>query len=194
MRDFYHLIPWTVVIGVIGVVSHKMGGWRLAAVDTPRSAFVFLNPLVVLLLYTLLALVVTHPLWLHSADAVPGDIGDPLLNTWIIAWDAHATLTNPLQLFDANIFFPLPNTLAYSEHLLSTAALILPLGLVSGQPVLGYNLSLLFSFPLAGLGMYLLVLHWTHRHGAAFLAGLAYAFAPFSGKVDLTNPAVIAFQ
>jgi hypothetical protein len=155
------------------------GGWRLAAVDTPRRAFVFLNPLVVLLLYTLLALVVTHPLWLHSADAVPGDIGDPLLNTWIIAWDAHATLTNPLQLFDANIFFPLPNTLAYSEHLFSTAALILPLGLVSGQPVLGYNLSLLFSFPLAGLGMYLLVLHWTHRHGAAFLAGLAYAFAPY---------------
>ena len=155
------------------------GGWRLAAVDTPQRAFVFLNPLVVLLLYTLLALVVTHPLWLHSADAVPGDIGDPLLNTWIIAWDAHATLTNPLQLFDANIFFPLPNTLAYSEHLYSTAALILPLGLVSGQPVLGYNLSLLLSFPLAGLGMYLLVLHWTHRHGAAFLAGLAYAFAPY---------------
>jgi hypothetical protein len=27
--------------------------------------------------------------------------------------------------------------------------------------------------------MYLLVLHWTHRHGAAVLAGLAYAFAPY---------------
>jgi hypothetical protein len=155
------------------------GAWRLAAVDPPRRAFVFLNPLVVLLLYTLLALVVTHPLWLHSTNAVPGDIGDPLLNTWIIAWDAHATLTNPLQLFDANVFFPLPSTLAYSEHLFSTAALILPLGLASDQPVLGYNLSLLLSFPLAGLGMYLLALHWTHRHGAAFLAGLAYAFAPY---------------
>jgi hypothetical protein len=132
-------------------------------------------------------LIITHPLWLHLADAVPGDIGDPLLNTWAIAWDAHAALTTPISpahggaagLFDANIFYPLANTLAYSEHLFSTAALVLPLGLVGGQPVVAYNLSLLLSFPLAGLGMYLLVLRWTHRRGAAFLAGLAYAFAPY---------------
>ena len=155
--------------------------------DTPRTGGVLLSPLVVFLVYTLLALIITHPLWLHLADAVPGDIGDPLLNTWAIAWDAHAVLTTRIPpahggaagLFDANIFFPLANTLAYSEHLFSTAALVLPLGLVSGQPVAAYNLSLLLSFPLAGLGMYLLVLRWTHRRGAAFLAGLAYAFAPY---------------
>jgi len=130
-------------------------------------------------LYLLLALVTTHPLWLRLADAVPGDIGDPLLNTWTLAWDAHALLTHPLRLFDANVFYPLPNTLAYSEHLLSTAALILPLQLLIGEPVVAYNLSLLLSFPLAGLGMYLLVFHWTRRRGAAFLAGLAFAFAPY---------------
>ncbi len=162
-------------------------GGRRAGGDTPRRGFVFLSPLVAFLLYTLLALIITHPLWLHLTDAVPGDIGDPLLNTWVIAWGAHAALTTPIHLaqggaaglFDANIFYPLPNTLAYSEHLFSTAALVLPLSLVGGQPVAAYNLSLLLSFPLAGLGMYLLVLHWTHRRGAAFLAGLAYAFAPY---------------
>jgi hypothetical protein len=116
---------------------------------------------------------------LHLADSVPGDIGDPLLNTWILAWDAHALLTDPLHLFDANIFYPLPNTLAYSEHLFSTAILVLPLGLVTGEPVVAYNLSLLLSFPLAGLGMYLLVLRWTGRRGAGLLAGLAFAFAPY---------------
>jgi len=138
-----------------------------------------LSPSLAFLLYALLTLISTHPLWLHLADAVPGDIGDPLLNTWIVAWDAHAALTKPLGPFNANIFYPLPNTLAYSEHLFSTASLALPLGLVSDQPLVAYNLSLLLSFPLAGLGMYLLVLDWTHRRGAAFLAGLAYAFAPY---------------
>jgi hypothetical protein len=132
-----------------------------------------------LFFYLCLAIVTTHPLWLHLADAVPGDIGDPLLNTWILAWDTHALLTDPLHLFDANIFYPLPHTLAYSEHLLATAALGLPLGLVSGEPVVAYNLNLLLSFPLAGLGMYLLVLRWTSRRQAAFLAGLAFAFAPY---------------
>jgi hypothetical protein len=148
-------------------------GGRRSAVGSYRS------PSLALFFYLCLAVITTHPLWLHLADAVPGDIGDPLLNTWILAWDSHALLTDPLHLFDANIFYPLPHTLAYSEHLLSTAALVLPLGLVSGEPVVAYNLSLLLSFPLAGLGMYLLVLHWTHRRQAAFLAGLALAFAPY---------------
>ncbi len=125
------------------------------------------------------ALATTFPLWLHLADAVPGDIGDPLLNTWILAWDVHALLADPLHLFDANIFYPLPNTVAYSEHMLSTALLAMPLALVTGEPVVAYNLSLLLSFPIAGLGMYLLVLSWTRRRRAALLAGLAFAFAPY---------------
>jgi hypothetical protein len=150
---------------------------RRLAVD--RQARGLVLTLLILSLYIGLAIVVTHPLWLHLADSVPGDIGDPLLNTWILAWDAHALLTDPLHLFDANIFYPLPNTLAYSEHLLSTAILVLPWGLVTGEPVLAYNFGLLLSFPLAGLGMYLLVLRWTGRRGAGLLAGLAFAFAPY---------------
>ena len=136
-------------------------------------------PVIAALVYTLLALATTHPLWRHLADTLPSDIGDPLLNTWIQAWDVHAFLTDPLHLFEANIYYPLRNTLAYSEHLVSTAILALPLQAISGEPLVAYNLSLLLSFPLAGLGMYLLVFRWTRRPGAAFLAGLAFAFAPY---------------
>jgi len=134
---------------------------------------------VVLLACLVLAVVNTHPLWLHLADAVPSDIGDPLLNAWVLAWDAHALLTDPLHLFDANLFYPLPNTLAYSEHMVAVAGLALPWQEFTGQPLAAYNLSLLISFGLAGLGMYLLVLRWTGRASAAWLAGLAFAFAPY---------------
>jgi hypothetical protein len=132
-----------------------------------------------LIIYVLLSLLLTYPLLFHLSDAVPNDIGDPLLNTWILAWDSHALLNDPFNLFNANIFYPLPNTLAYSEHLFSTALLALPIQVSSGEPILAYNLSLLSSFPLAAFGMYLLALHWTRRRSAAFIAGLIFGFAPY---------------
>jgi len=137
-----------------------------------RSVYIFA-------IYSLLTLLLTHPLLFNLTTAVPNDIGDPLLNTWILAWDSHALLTDPLNLFNANIFYPLPNTLAYSEHLLSTALLAIPLQLITAEPIAVYNLSLLAAFPLAAFGMYLLILRWTHCRSAAFIAGLIFAFAPY---------------
>jgi hypothetical protein len=137
------------------------------------------SPGVILFAYILLTLILTHPLLFNLTTAVPNDIGDPLLNTWILAWVSHALLTNPLHLFQANIFYPLANTLAYSEHLFSPALLALPIQLSSAEPVLAYNLSLLVTFPLAAFGMYLLTLHWTRHRSAAFVAGLVFAFNPY---------------
>jgi hypothetical protein len=133
----------------------------------------------VLLAYGVLACIATHPLWQRLASAVPSDIGDPLLNTWIVSWDAHALLTRPLHLFDANIFFPLPGVLAYSEHLLGTSIISLPVLLLSNQPVIAYNLAFWLSYALGGWGAYLLVRHYTRHSWAAFLAGLAFAYAPY---------------
>jgi hypothetical protein len=137
------------------------------------------SPAFICALYGLLALVSTHPLWHHLTTALPSDIGDPLLNTWILAWDGHALLTDPVHLFDANIFFPLKDTLAYSEHLLGTALPMLPILLISGEPVLTYNVAFLTSFILSGFSLYLLALRYTGNRLAAFLAGLAFAFAPY---------------
>ena len=140
--------------------------------DSARTVFV-------LVVYLLLAVAMTHPLWLRLDQAVPSDIGDPLLNAWTLAWDAHALLSDPRHLFDANIFHPLPNTLAYSEHLLASAMLLLPIQAATGEPVATYNSGLLLSFALSGFGMYLLCRRWTGRRSVAFLAGLAFAFAPY---------------
>lgn len=137
------------------------------------------SPIAIFSLYSLLTLILTHPLIFNLTNAVPNDIGDPLLNTWILAWVSHALLTNPLNLFNANIFYPLPGALAYSEHLFSTALLALPFQLATAEPIAAYNLSLLLTFPLAAFGMYLLALRWTGQRDAAFIAGLIFAFAPY---------------
>jgi len=137
------------------------------------------SPAFICALYGLLALISTHPLWRHLTTAVASDIGDPLLNTWILAWDGHALLTDPAHLFDANIFFPLKDTLAYSEHLLGTALPMLPIVLISEEPVLAYNVAFLTGFMLSGFGLYLLALRYSGNRLAAFLSGLAFAFGPY---------------
>ena len=54
------------------------------------------------------------------------NLGDPLLTTWILAWDVHALRTAPLRFFDANMFHPHRWALAYTEHLLGLVPLRRP--------------------------------------------------------------------
>ncbi|MCX7840198.1 MAG: hypothetical protein N2559_12200, partial [Anaerolineae bacterium] len=122
-----------------------------------------------MLLFLALTLVMTNPLVLHLTYAVE-DKQDALLNTWIIAWVGHALITDPLNLFHANIFYPYPNTLAFSETLLPQGLFALPFNLAFDNTILGYNLVLLASFFLAAYGMYLLVFDVTRARGAAIVA------------------------
>ena len=131
-----------------------------------------------LLLFIVLSLVLTYPLALHLADAVE-DRQDALLNVWITAWDGHQLLSDPLDLFDANIFHSYPRTLAYSELLLGNGLLALPVTAATDNPVLGYNVALLLSFLLSGFGTYLLVLALTRSPGAGLVAGTIFTFSAY---------------
>ena len=139
-----------------------------------------------LLAYVAIAMAATWPLVRGLGRDVAWDLGDSVLNMWIIAWDCEqlrAILGGDVgriaTFFDANIFHPQPLTLAYSEHLIPQAIQILPVYLVSGNPILCYNLLFLSTFVLSGLGMYLLVRELTGQPLAAFIAGLLFAFAPY---------------
>jgi hypothetical protein len=105
---------------------------------------------------------------------------------WILSWDGEqirrilaGDFSRIATFFDANIFHPAPLALAYSEHLIPQAIQIFPVWLISGNPILCYNLLFLSSIVLAGLGMYLLVRELTGNTLAAFIAGLLFAFAPY---------------
>ena len=124
--------------------------------------------------FAVAALVATYPLILHIFDTVPVDLGDPLLNAWILACDAHALTTDPLHLFDANIFYPFPQPLTYSDALLSGALLVAPVTLVTHNAVLAYNVLLLTCLWLAGFGMCLLVRDVTQHEMAAVVAGCLF--------------------
>src|SRR5687767_14983814 len=81
--------------------------------------------------------------------------------------------------WNANIVYPEPLTLAYSEHLFAQAVQIFPVYAATGNIILSYNLLFFSTFVLSGLGMFLFAREISGSSRAAFAAGLIYAFAPY---------------
>jgi hypothetical protein len=131
-----------------------------------------------LLLFTALTAVMTYPQVFRMTDGVH-DPGDPLMVTWVLAWVAHQLPRAPAHLFDANIFYPERNSLAFSETLLVPGIVVAPLHWMGVGSILIYNLVFLSGFVLSGVGVALLVRHLTGYVGAAILAGIVFAFPPY---------------
>ncbi|MBA2442053.1 MAG: hypothetical protein H0V53_06560 [Rubrobacter sp.] len=131
-------------------------------------------------LYSLLAAVFTYPL-VSNLDRVNG-AGDPAVMVWSMAWISHAVTTDPAALYDANIFHPIENALAYTDLLLPSALFTAPLYLATGNALLGFNVVLLLTFVLSGYAVFLLA----HR----LLAGSSYASpaALFAGALYTLSP------
>jgi hypothetical protein len=120
----------------------------------------------------------TWPLVLHAGSAVPHDRGDPLLVTWILWWTTHAVpLTRAW--WNAPAFYPSPGVFAFSENLLGLAPISAPIIALTHAPLAAYNAAFLLSYPLSGLGAYLLAFVLTRRHDASCVAAAAFAFAPY---------------
>jgi hypothetical protein len=128
-------------------------------------------------LYTVMWAGLTYP-QVRQLDTGVNDVGDPLLNTWALAWVAHQLPFAPAHVFDANIFHPERRTLAYSETLLAPATAAAPLLWLGAGPVLVYNLLLMTAFVASGVGTALLVRDLTGSGAAALVSGGMFAFLP----------------
>ena len=137
-------------------------------------------------LYLVATCVMTWPLIRVMHREVASDMGDPVLNCWIMLWTSGQVLAFLSGDFGAlsrywhgNIFHPEPLTIAYSEHLTGQMVQALPVLAATDNAILAYNLVLISTFVLSGLGAFLLVRDLTAKPLAALVAGLAFAFAPY---------------
>ena len=130
------------------------------------------------LAFAALTLVSGWPLLTRFSAALPSDLGDPALNTWILWWNAHAVPMTDAW-WNAPMFAPAPNAFALSESLLALTPLTTPLIRAGASPVAAYNVVYLLAGPLSALGAYLLAWRLTHRRSAACLAALAFGFSPY---------------
>lgn len=129
--------------------------------------------------FVALSLALNAQLLPRVADSLPGNLGDPMLNAWILGWVSDAIVAHPWDLWDAPIFHPHPNTLAYSEHLLGVALFVAPVYWLTGNAILTYNVAFLAGYAFAGFAMFVLVRRLTGRVDAAVVAGVLFACSPY---------------
>nr|WP_239168951.1 hypothetical protein [Actinoplanes deccanensis] len=144
-----------------------------------------------------LAVTLTWPTLRDPRHTVPGDIGDPSLFAWQIAWGGHVLPRDPAHLWDSNTFYPDPHSLAFTDTVLGYA----PLGMIgSGMDaaVLRYNILYVLLHALAFVGAYALTRQLGAHPLGATVAGVAWAFAPWrlahAGHLNVLSTGGIALS
>jgi hypothetical protein len=169
-------LGWLLVVAVVGAASSATHLVVTRHADRIRAGLAAYPEAAALAFFTAMAIAHTWPLAANPAGFSRNDNGDALLNEWALAWFAHQAPRNPLQLFEANIFYPEPHTLAYSEAMIVQSALAAPILWLGGSPVLAFNLMLIGGFALTGWAVWYVMRRWTGDWGAALIAGLLFGF------------------
>ncbi len=128
--------------------------------------------------YLGLALLNTWPMPVRLFTHLPHDLGDPVVSTTLLHWNAVTPLFTE-RWWNGVGFHPLPDTLTFSDPRVGLYALGVPVWWTTGSAVAVYNVLFVVSFALSAIAMHALVFSLTRSHGAALVAGCAYGFAPF---------------
>src|SRR5262245_64106109 len=135
--------------------------------------------LLILLLGVGLVVVNTWPLAARLDRIGRAESHDGRYGLWQAAWVARAIVTDPLHVYDANIFYPHRSTLAFSEPSLLAGVLGLPAYLATRSAYATHNLAVLAFFLLSFVCAYLLGRYLTGDTMAAIALGIAFAFSPY---------------
>jgi hypothetical protein len=150
-----------------------------------------------LLVYVVLTIVLAYPLSIDPAGRLLSASADMLLMIWMLMWDTYAFIHRPFSIFEANIYYPQHDTLAYSENLIGSAVFAAPILWLTKNPVLAINIVALLSCVLCGVGAWLLARRLGVSQAGATLAGLIFAFCPPRflrlGQIHLTTIQWIPF-
>ena len=160
-------------------ISHLPGNLRSWRVLLSRIGQPFMKrPFAVGFAFLLFTLVMMWPLPLHAGSAVQ-DLGDPLYEIWTMRWVQHQLITDPAHLWDGNTGYPFSDSLLFSEPRISTSIIAWPIQIFTGNDILSYNLMLMGSYFVVGIGMALLITELTGETGAGILTGFVSAFVPY---------------
>ncbi|HEX5216770.1 MAG TPA: hypothetical protein VFV98_15020, partial [Vicinamibacterales bacterium] len=131
-------------------------------------------------LAAILAIALTWPLAARLGSAGRIEVGDARYSIWNIAWVAHALTTAPTTLFNANIFYPSKNALAFSESNLVAGVLAIPVWLATGNPLAAGNWAILCAFTMTGIATYVLILRLTQNRIGAAIGATIFTYSPYA--------------
>ncbi len=145
-------------------------------------------------IYLPLAIVLTWPLALHLPTHLPLGAESaatvPMFNLWTLQWNADRLQALYAHYWHAPIFHDETGAFAFSDPQPLTGLLFAPIEMISGNPVLAYNLVLLLILTLNGIAAYHLLRGLdiddiSALLGGALVVGLPFVFREL-GVIQLT--------
>ena len=134
--------------------------------------------ILIFLSFLALTVLMTWPWALHIRDASAGR-GDPYAIAYYMWWDYHQTFHDPFNLFQSTVLYPYKYTLAFTESAYGVSLLFFPLFALGLKPLTVLSIATLIAFAFSGYGMFRLVRTLTGSVGAAWIAGIVFAFLPY---------------
>ena len=148
--------------------------------DMNRLAYRFrYDSIVAILVYTSVTLLYCYPVLGSFSTAMLGPPEDNMLSYWNLWWLQDKVLTGDGTLTCTSyLYYPEGTSMYYHAWTFYNLALASILGLFF-SPAAVYNIIVLSTFPLAGIGAFLLVRYITKNSWIALLGGFIFAFSPF---------------
>ena len=129
--------------------------------------------------FFLMTIIFTWPLSKQIMTHNAGGYGDNLYFIWQIEWIKRAVFELNIMPLTSNLLnFPYGYSLLTTEIAPLQISFALPFALM-GEPILGYNISIMSTFFLAGLTMFFWVYAMTKSWQASIISGTAFAFLPY---------------
>lgn len=131
-------------------------------------------------LYTILTVLLTHPVLSNMAGAIMGS-GDAWQVLYILWYTKQALLggdPNLTMTYTNYIFYPHGIPMIFSAFSMFDQLIGVPLQLLFGL-IATFNILWLLSFILAGYGAFLLVRYLTGNDTASFVSGIIFTFSPY---------------
>jgi len=144
--------------------------------------------------FTILTLILTYPVILKLSTHFMCDGGDGFQNMWNMWWLKTSLLslkTNPY--YTTYLHYPDGISLLFQTFNPFNGLISIPLQFMFKMEII-YNLIVIFSFIMSGIGMYLLARYLIKNRPAAFIAGAIYTFCPFHFAHGLGHLQLIAME
>ncbi len=142
-----------------------------------------------LLLYTLLAFLVSWPLGRSLTTGVIGAVAgvDAFQGTWNLWWVAATISHGQSPFFTWLLYYPYGTDLFWQTLQFSHGVAALPLTLIFG-PISGFNWTLLTSFVLGGYVTFCFARRVTSHTLGALVAGVIFAYSPYHMQRMVDGP------
>jgi hypothetical protein len=145
-----------------------------AKLDARRS----ISTVIPLLVVLAIVLLVYRPTLASLTNTLPWNLGDPALNTWILAWESHALVQDLGNFFQGNILHPYGDAIKYSEIMLPLVPLFGSVTALTGNPILAHNISILCLAVFCVVTTYLLARRLVGPL-AATVAAVSFSFSGY---------------